>query len=85
MAANPQPPENRNPTAIRKNTVAAGTRIGLNTTRTGVERIRATTVPVKVSADIPSNAAPAAVAVIILNTCLERAGGSRCLAGMDFG
>lgn len=47
----------------RERTIPAGTRTGLNRTRTGVARIRDITVPVKVNPDKPRNAAPIVAAV----------------------
>ncbi|CAB4297000.1 unnamed protein product [Prunus armeniaca] len=62
-AATPHPPEKTRPAAVRNTTIPTGTRIGLNTTSTGVAMIRAITVPVNVNPDRTKRVVPAAPAV----------------------
>ncbi|PQQ13902.1 hypothetical protein Pyn_06406 [Prunus yedoensis var. nudiflora] len=59
----PQQPEKKKPAAMRSMTNPAGTRIGLNSTRTGVAMIRAITVPVRVNPDRNNSVAPTVAAV----------------------
>lgn len=63
IAATLHPPEKTKPAAVKNMTIAAGTRTGLNTTSTGVARIRAITVPVKVNTDKPKSVVQIAPAV----------------------
>lgn len=63
IAAMPHPPEKTKPAAARNMTIAAGTRTGLSSTRNGVARIRAITVPVKVNPDKPNSVVLIAPAV----------------------
>ncbi|KAF7830091.1 hypothetical protein G2W53_012424 [Senna tora] len=62
-AATPQLPENTNPEAAMNRASPAGTKMGLNKTKTGVAKIKPMTVPVRVNADKSKSVSPIVAAV----------------------